>query len=237
MLWVKEIDRAMAVINEAISLYSHPYVSMSWGKDSIFLFYLIRQINPDIPLIYVNSNYALPDTYEIRDRLLDLWSPNYHEINQPVDYIELCKIAGLPSERTETGQKKVIELLKKNLLDEFALNHSFDLCFWGIRRDESRMRTGMVKKYNFFIQSGNIHKCHPLAFITLQQLWYFYEKFNIPINGIYLKNKFLDKYQIRNTGWLSNDGAKRGQIIWLKYYYSEIYNKLSKEFPIIRKYA
>jgi phosphoadenosine phosphosulfate reductase len=236
MLWVKEIDRAMSVINEVISLYSHPYVSMSWGKDSIFLFHLIRQINPDIPVIYVNSNYALPDTYDIRDRLLDLWNPNYYEINQPLDYIDLCKIAGLPSERTTQGQKKVVELLKKNVLDEFAVNHGFDLCFWGIRCDESKGRSHLYRKHGFLVNSVEPAKCHPIALIKTEQLWYFYEKFKIPINGIYLKNMFLDKFQIRNTGWLSNDGSERGKMQWLKFYHPNIYNKLSKEFPIIRKY-
>lgn len=237
MLWAKKIDKVLSVIDEALSNYTHPYLSMSWGKDSMLLLHFVRQIKPQIPVIYVNSGYALPDSYLLRDLVVNDWNLNYYEINQEIDYIELCKAIGLPSERTKQVQKNAVQSIKKNVLDEFAINHGFDLCFWGIRIDESNGRAMMYRKNGYFIQTTEIHKCHPIALITLQELWYFYDYFNIPINQIYTKTKFLDKFQIRNTGWLSNDGAETGRVLWLKYYYPDYYNKLSKEFNYVRKYV
>jgi len=237
MLWHKKIDVVLSVINEALNNYAHPYLSMSWGKDSMFLLYFVRQIKPDIPVIYVNSGYALPDTYILRDLIIKEWNLNYHEILQEIDYIELCNTIGLPSERSKNEQKKAVQSIKKNVLDEFALNHSFDLCFWGIRNDESKGREMMYRKNGFFIQTTEINKCHPIALISLEQLWYFYDYFKIPLNQIYTKTKFLNKFQIRNTGWLSNDGAEIGKVLWLKYYYPDYFNKLSKLFPYVRKYV
>jgi 3'-phosphoadenosine 5'-phosphosulfate sulfotransferase (PAPS reductase)/FAD synthetase len=164
--------------------------------------------------------------------LLDIWKPNYYEITQEVDYIELCKTIGLPHERTKIQQKKAVQQIKKNVLDEFAINHSFDLCFWGIRCDESKGRSMLYRKNGFFVKSTEIHKCHPIALISQQQLWYFYEKYEIPVNQIYTKTMFLSKFQIRNTGWLSTDGAEQGKIAWLNYYYPDFYNKLKQNFNV-----
>lgn len=237
MLWQKQLDKALFVIDEALSEYKNPYMSMSWGKDSIFLYFLLREVKPDIPVIYVNSGYALPDTYLIRDTIVKEYKPNYYEINQPTDYIELCKIVGLPHERSRQEQKNAVQMIKKNVLDEFAENQGFDLCFWGIRKDESHARRMMYAKYGYFIKTGKIHKCHPIANILIDQLWYFYDKFEIPINEMYTKTLFLNKFQIRNTGWLSTDGARKGQIQWLKYYYPDYYNRLCSMFPQIRAYV
>lgn len=237
MIWQNKLDKVFEIIDQALTEYTNPYLSMSWGKDSMFLYFLIREVKPDIPVIYLNSGYALPDTYKIRDFVLEKYDINYHEIQQPVDYVELCRMVGLPHDRTRNGQKKAVELLKKNLLDEFAENNGFDLCFWGIRKDESRARDMMFAKYGFFIRTTKIHKCHPIALLTIDQLFYFYEKFKFPMNEIYSKTKFLNKYQIRNTGWLSTDGARKGQIVWLKYYYPDYYIKLVNLFPEIKAYV
>ena len=237
MLWQKQLDKALSVIDEALSEYKNPYMSMSWGKDSIFLYFLLREIKPDIPVIYVNSGYALPDTYAIRNRIIKEYNPNYYEIDQPTDYIELCKIVGLPHERSRQDQKNAVQLIKKNVLDDFALSQGFDLCFWGIRNDESKGRLHMFMKNGFFVRTTQMHKCHPIALITLQQLWYFYDKLKLPMNEIYNKTLFLDRFQIRNTGWISTDGAENGKIQWLKYYYPDYFLKLLNEFPNIKAYV
>lgn len=210
---------------------------MSWGKDSIFLLYLIRKIIPSIPVVFVNSGFALPDTYRIRDTLVKEWNLNYFEVTQPIDYIDLCHTVGLPHERSKQQQNIAVKILKKNLLDDFAHQNGFDLCFWGIRCDESKGRMNLFKANGFFVKSTLINKCHPIALIKLQELWYLYDEWDVPCNEIYHKTRFLSKYQIRNTGWISTDDAQNGRIQWLKYYYPEHYNKLCKEFPDIRAYV
>ena len=210
---------------------------MSWGKDSIFLLFLVKKYYPDIPVIYVNSGYALPDSYAIRDRLVKEWNLNYHEIQQKVDYIEMCKLIGLPHERSKQDQKTAIKNIKKNVLDDFAVDHQFDLCFWGIRCDESKGRRHLFMTNNYFVKTTLLHKCHPIALISLSELWYLYEEFQIPMNEIYNKTRFLNKMQIRNTGWVSTDGAASGKILWLKYYYPDYFNRLMCDFPEIRAYV
>lgn len=235
MLWQTNLNKCLHIIEQGLSNYNAPYVSMSWGKDSILLYHLIQLIDKTIPVIFVDSGYCLPDTYIIRDKLLKIWKPIYHELKQPTDYVELSKVIGLPHERDSSVQGKAVKILKKSFLDEFALDNSLDLCFWGIRTDESKGRFRMFRKNGYFITSTEVHKCHPIALLTQQQLWYFYDKFNIPKNEIYNKTKFLKPFQIRNTGWVSTDGANQGRLQWLRYYYPEHYIKLQKEFPTIKR--
>lgn len=237
LLFQKRYDKAKEIVESYLKKSSSPYISMSWGKDSIFLCYLIRELMPEIKVVYLNSGYALPDTYEIRDRLVDEWNLNYTEIKQEVDYIELSELIGLPHERSVGDQNRAVQMLKKKSLDAWAKGNGHDLCFWGIRADEAKKRQWLFKKYGYSVHTNDITKVHPIIHFRLNELWCTYEELNIPINQIYTKTKFLRREQIRNTGWVSTDGADSGKIMWLKYYYPEYFAKLMVKFPKIRSYV
>lgn len=237
MLNKHKYQKAFQICEEYIAQYEHPYLSMSWGKDSILLLYILQQVKKDIKVIFLNSGYALPDTYEIRDKLVDEWDINYEEIQQDVDYIEMCQLIGLPHERTASQQNKVITNIKKITLDDYAKKKGYDLCFWGIRADEAKKRQWLFKKNGYSVKTNDILKVHPIIHFTLSDVWEFYYFLDIPVNQIYTKNKFLKKEQIRNTGWVSTDGADSGKIMWLKYYYPEYYNQLQAKFPQIRAFV
>ena len=115
MLFRHKYNKILQICERYIS--PGAYLSLSWGKDSIFLLYILREINLNIKAVYLNSGYALPDTYRIRDELLDKWDINYTEISQELDYIELCEAVGLPHERSESDQNRAVTKIKKDVLD------------------------------------------------------------------------------------------------------------------------
>ncbi|MBX3045082.1 MAG: phosphoadenosine phosphosulfate reductase family protein [Ignavibacteriae bacterium] len=226
------IKQIFDTINKSFETINKPYLSISWGKDSILLLYFVRQVNPKVKCVYLNSGYALPDTYEVRDRLLQEWDMNYSEIKS--DYFAI-KDFKPPDQRTKQEQKKYVDILKKIPFDKFAKENGYDGNFWGIRACESIGRKHLIKTNGLLFKSSNgLYRSSPIGWVTNEELWYFYDKFNIPMNLIYTKTKFINKDQIRNTGWLSTDGEDRGRIIWLRHYYPQQYKKLITMYPYLR---
>lgn len=226
------INQILRTIEESLKIIKNPYLSISWGKDSILLLYFVRQVNSKIKCVYLNSGYALPDTYEIRDRIVSDWNLNYIEIKS--DYFAIKEFKP-PDQRTKAEQSKYVDILKKIPFDNFAKENNHDGNFWGIRACESIGRNHLIKTNGLLFKSEKgIYRSSPIGWVTNEELWYFYEKFNIPMNQIYTKTKFINKDQIRNTGWLSTDGEDRGRVVWLRYYYPVQYKKLITIYPYLK---
>ena len=233
----KKIKKITDIIEEALEKVSSPYISCSWGKDSTVMLWACLKINSDIPIMFMDSGYYLPDIYEFRNYIIEKWKiKNYIEITGKTDYIQYCKKVGLPG-INRINQDASVKKIKKDKADKFLSDNNFDCSFIGIRADESRKRTWLIKKYGHFFQNkNNIFRCYPLAYCTYSDIWNIIIENNIPHCKIYDKTGILDKKQIRSSGWVSTDGANRGQIVWIKKYYPEYFNKLQIEFPIIRSY-
>lgn len=233
----KAIKKSLGIIKEGLECCQNPYIACSWGKDSIVLLWLVRQVDKDIPVVFKNSNYCFPDTYEIRDKLLKEWDiQNYIELPPAVDYKEIVGLFGLPDiNRDHRKQDKIVKMLKKDIRDELK---DFDGVFLGIRATESSKRRKMIKSNGAIqrLKSGLV-KIMPIAYWSFGLLWQVIEEFQIPMNKIYYKDKIIPREWIRNSGILSTDGAGRGKIQWIKYYYPSIYRKLCRDYPEVKSYV
>ena len=230
------------IVGEGLAAMASPYLSCSWGKDSTFLLWLVLRHRPDIPVVFVDSGYAMPDTYAIRDRLLREWGPlRYTEVPSAVDYLELVRTWGLPDvSRKDSDQQRVVRLLKKDPMTTWAHQHGYDGIFWGMRADESAPRRAMCRYYGatFHASSADLWRCAPLAWLTGHELWYLIDSLALPYNGLYDKTLLQPRELIRNGGWLTTDGARsKGRLVWLRYYYPDLYGRLADMSPEVSRLA
>lgn len=216
-----------------------PYLSCSWGKDSVFLLWCLLKIQPTIPVVYMNSNYAFPETYALRDRLVKEWDLNYIELPAAVDYKDIITEFGLPDvTRTKAQQKTVVDILKKKHANSWSHEHGYDGNFWGIRADESRARAQLIRhKGDIFRAKDGLWRCSPLAHVSIRELWMMIDHYRVPYSAVYNKTLLFPREHIRNAGWLTTDGAAHGRIAWLKYYYPDYYRELAIAHPEIRSYT
>ena len=54
-------------------------VAWSGGKDSTLIFWLVRQINPDITVVFNNTGVELPETIKFIRRMTAEWNINLIE--------------------------------------------------------------------------------------------------------------------------------------------------------------
>lgn len=236
----RRVEKVRELIRQGLDVMKKPYLSCSFGKDSVVLLCLVLEQTPDIPVVFINSRYCFPDTYEVRDAFVREYGINLVEIVQPHDYLRIIDQYGLPDDRTPAQQKKVIDLLKKDLANTWAHDHCFDGHFWGMRKEESAGRRVMLNHRGplFYAKAANLWRCAPLADWRWEDIWAYIHTRNVPYSRIYEKTGFCDLKQIRNTSWVTTDGAAyNGRVAWLKYYYPELYTKLANVLPEIKRYV
>lgn len=241
--WInKRLIKAYEVLDDCYSKYSSPYVSCSWGKDSSLVMYLVTKLNPDTPVVFMDSGYAMSDTYRFRDWYLEnIGIKNYHEVKCPEDYIELNLKYGLPSiDRSHSDHEKVKQIIKKDVLDDYAIRQGWDCCIWGIRAEETRGRRILLRNKGLLYETEKgIGKCSPIGWWKAQDLWLAIDSLNIPYNPLYDKEMppFFTRETISNSGWLTTDRADHGKILWMKKFYPEEYRRLAKLFPEVKYYV
>lgn len=240
--WIeKKLIKAYKLLDECYSKYSAPYVSCSWGKDSSLTMYLVTQNSPNIPVVYMDSGYAMEDTYRFRDWYLkNIGIKNYYEVPCPADYIELCLKYGLPSiDRSQADHEKVKKIIKKDVLDEFAKSKGWNCCIWGIRAEETAGRRALLRKRGLLYDAAGMAKCSPIGWWKGREVWEAIDSIGIPYNPIYDKEMLpmFTRESIKNSGWLTTDKANQGRLVWLKRFYPDEYYKLEKLFPEVKGYV
>ncbi len=222
----KKVENAKRIVEKNID-YSH-YVSWSGGKDSNVVLHLCTSFVPDIPVLYIKSGYAIPESYQFMQKLVKDMNLNYNEIQIDIDYMELCVEFGLPHLRSPEMQKKIVTMIKKNPANEWTKAHKFTGMFWGLRAEESLKRKAFLQyKGRKYIDKNGIERISPIIDFTINDVWAYHYANDLPINPIYLKENCGQSAEtIRNTGWLSTDGENSGRIQWLRTNYPEQFQKI-----------
>ena len=65
-------------------------VSFSGGKDSAIVLYLVRQLFPEIDVIYLNTTIDYPETEEYVRALKSDWNFNLIDVKPNRDFFDLC---------------------------------------------------------------------------------------------------------------------------------------------------
>lgn len=237
----RKINNFYKVIDKAMNKYKKHYISCSWGKDSILVVHLIISKYPDTKVVFMNSGYALSDIYKFRNYYLKEYGiKNYIELKCPHDYAKLNIQYGLPSiDRSISDHEKVKNIIKKDVIEEWAVENNFDCCFWGIRADETAGRKKLLRRHGLLYKVSNIAKCSPIGWWSNEDVWNIIDYYGLPYSEIYNKEMkpFFIRNNIKNGGYLTTDKANQGRLIWLKKFYPDDYNKLSSMFEEVKRYV
>lgn len=163
--FLKKIQNAKDIIKEYVEKYPKSAISLSFGKDSMVLTHLAKQIKPDILTFAVLSDTEFPETLALRDRVVKEWNLNYKEYtfqNDPAKGREDC---------CKTPKVATFKEAVKNL----------DCWFSGIRRDEGFTRTDL----EYVEEKDGLVKVNPILDFTEKDVWHYYAAFSLPVNPLY----------------------------------------------------
>ena len=216
------------------------YVSTSWGKDSVVLVHLARRVRPEITCLHMASPAEMPGTEDVADWYREQGA---HVVTLPArdlaEYLAWLREVRLPHERTASEQARVVQGLKKDRADAWALEHGYETAIMGLRAEESRARR-RLRQYRGLTQRtrAGLRHVYPLLDWTARDVWAYIVEHGLPYLPLYDRQTHgQTRETLRNAGWLSTDGAERGRIAWLRHHYPRLYQRLVEEFPGARAWA
>jgi len=199
-------------------------VSFSGGKDSAVVLYLVRQLHPNIDVIYLNTTIDYPETERYVKELQQEWGFNLIEVKPARDFFDLSEELGPPSQYMRWCCKTT-KFAPLNRLIEERYGTTIMMAN-GIRKNESYTRKEYAR-----IQTNDIIPKQILMFPILEWnsllvwLYTFWKK--IPINEAYLSGR-------SRIGCWACPERRPKEFNILERTHPQLYNKLGS---LLRKYA
>jgi len=250
LLWAK-LDRFSRKIREAerniakgFDYMEKPYISMSFGKDSLVMADIILNRYPSTPLMYVNCGKydEWPDTLRVKEAFLERHAGiEFIELGGPSIW-EYYQRVGLYIQDEETtreariAQREYAESLGK-VLDREAKKRGFDGTFIGMRSEESYIRSRLfaMRGEIYFASVREQWVCCPLARWNGKDIWAYIVSANLPYNELYDMAP-EGRELARNGAMFGTRSMRYGRLVFLKRMYPDLFNEFAAEFPEVRAY-
>lgn len=218
-----------------------PYVSLSGGKDSVAMCYIVdeaaRIVGKDFRIWTHLSDASFPGTEETCKKVVEdlgrCWD---------ADWCKTSAFDAIDSKNHPAFGKKGVffDSIRKYAEDK-------DLSFVGVRASESKRRrkSATVHGQIFYSKSmGNVKKCHPLLWFRLEDVAAALYEYHAPIHPIYSKvsldigeNSQGEEMFIRLSYITSKDLLNKGTAVFLKINYPDQFAKLCEAWPEIRRFV
>jgi len=151
-----------------------PCVTASFQADCVVLVHMLRNLRPDIPVLFLDTVHHFAETYAYRDQIAERWHLNL--VNLKAD----DPAPGLWQQSTDAccARHKVGPL--------FAALARHDTWFTGLRRDQSPSRAALAEVEPFTLPGGAVlRKVSPLASWTTRDVWAYANAHDIPLLPLY----------------------------------------------------
>ena len=156
-------------------------VTCSFQAEDMLLTRLALDLDPNVPVLFLDTGYHFAETYEYRDRMAREWKMNLFNL--------------LP-EQTVAQQESQFGILNQTAPDQCCKLRKVDPLFkavanyrvWvtGLRREQAKSRTALEESAMFALPGGkHVLKLAPLAAWTTRDVWYGCEQLGIPLLPLY----------------------------------------------------
>ena len=147
-------------------------VTVSFGGPGVALAYMASRIAPATPIVFLNTGLLFPETYALRDELVQRYALNlveYHPQSDPGPLYE--------SDTDGCCAIRKVEPMQRALGD-------FDAWVSGVRRDQGSTRASTEVVEHHVANGRSIAKVYPLAYWNRGQIWSYLLDKGIPYNAL-----------------------------------------------------
>jgi phosphoadenosine phosphosulfate reductase len=151
-----------------------PCVTSSFQAECVVLVHMLREVMPDIPVLFLDTVHHFPQTIAYRDEIVSRWGLNLVTLRAAEPS------PGLWRQSTEACCAKH----KVEPLFSALANH--DVWFTGLRRDQSPSRAALEEVEPFRLPHGAVlRKISPLAKWHTKEVWAYAKAHDIPLLPLY----------------------------------------------------
>jgi len=151
-------------------------ITSSFQAEDMIVIQFLRERVPDVPVLFLDTGYHFPQTYEYRDRMTRQWSLNLVNVLPTQTVAEQESALGIlyRSEPTRCCQLRKVGPLMRAL-------EPFDVWFTGLRREQSPTRKHLKKLELHCLPTGrHLWKVSLLADWNWEKVWQYANTNGIP---------------------------------------------------------
>ena len=169
-----ETERALRLITETLATANAPCITSSFQAECVVLTHMLREVQPDIPVLFLDTFHHFPQTLAYRDELTAKWGLNLINLRAKAPQVGLWE-----AESTQAccARHKVEPL--------FSALAGYDTWFTALRRDQSPSRANLQEVEPFSLPEKTITRVAPIAGWTARDVWKYAKDHDIPLLPLY----------------------------------------------------
>jgi len=169
------------VILKALAEPGSPAFTCSFQAEDMVVLDYLRKERPDVPVLFLETGYHFPETYEYRDRIAREWNLNLinmiPKITREAQEAQFGNLFQIKPDQC-CGIRKVEPL--------FSALENYDIWFTGLRREQSPTRAGLEPFGTHRLVSGKtLAKISPVFDWTWKDVWAYLTINEIPHLPLY----------------------------------------------------
>ena len=156
-------------------------ITSSFQAEDVVVLHMALQIQPRIPVLFLETGYHFPETLEYRDRIASEWNLNLVNVEPEISVAEQESQFGILN---QTAPDRCCGLRKVEPL--FRALGGYTTWVTGLRREQSKSRANLQPHEFFTLPTGHIlAKLSPLSEWTSRDVWHYAERHSIPLLSLY----------------------------------------------------
>jgi phosphoadenosine phosphosulfate reductase len=156
------------IIKEVLDTHEgQPCFTCSFQAEDMVVLDMLRKQRPDIPVLFLDTGYHFPETYEYRDRMTRQWGLNL---------VNLLPVQTVAEQEAQFGVlygTKPDQCCKMRKVEPlFRALAEYEIWFTGLRREQSPTRANLAEVEKHTLPIGKtLVKVSPLAFWKWDEVW------------------------------------------------------------------
>jgi phosphoadenosine phosphosulfate reductase len=176
-----KLDEVRATLAREITGKGDACLTCSFQAEDVLLTKLALELDPAIPVLFLETGYHFAETYAYRDRMAREWGLN---------------LINLLPETTVAEQEAEFGILYRSAPDQccklrkveplFKAVAGYRVWITGLRREQAKSRAALEESALFALPGGKqVLKLAPLAAWTARDVWRACEELSIPLLSLY----------------------------------------------------
>jgi phosphoadenosine phosphosulfate reductase len=168
------VTDAARIVADALRSSAAPCLTCSFQAEDVVVVDLVRQVRPDIPVLFLETFHHFAETLAYRDELAARWRLNIVNLRAAEPSVGLWQTS-----TTDCCARHKVGPL-------FGALEAYDTWVTGLRREQSPSRANLEPVEDFRLPSGKrLAKISPLAMWTTKDVWRYAKAHDIPLLPLY----------------------------------------------------
>lgn len=178
-----KLEKVRATLAEVVKGAGDVCLTCSFQAEDVLLTKLALELDPQIPVLFLETGYHFRETYEYRDRIAQEWKLNLTNLLPKKTVAEQEAEFGLLH---QIAPDQCCKLRKVEPLFEAVGNYRVWLT--GLRREQAKSRTALEESAMFTLPGGKqVLKLAPLTEWSTRDVWHACEELSIPLLPLYAR--------------------------------------------------